>query len=75
MILSHEVNATKPDPKIFKIAIKKAKSKPRDIIYVDDGLNNIKAASKLGINSIQFHSTSQVIDKLKELGINITFQP
>ncbi|MFX1498588.1 MAG: HAD family hydrolase [Promethearchaeota archaeon] len=61
-ILSHEIHLTKPDPAIFKLAIKKAKCKPEEILFIDDGLNNVKAAKALKINAIKFND----IKKLKE---------
>ncbi|MFW9771008.1 MAG: HAD family hydrolase [Promethearchaeota archaeon] len=61
-ILSHEIHLTKPDPAIFKLAIKKAKCKPEEILFIDDGLNNVKAAKALKINAIKFND----IEKLKE---------
>jgi epoxide hydrolase-like predicted phosphatase len=71
VVLSHEVKITKPNPKIFKNAIKKAKCKPKEIIYIDDGLNNVKAAQEMNINAIKFNSVSEIIKKLKDLGVKV----
>jgi len=70
-ILSHEVHLTKPDPKIFKLAIHKAKCKPNEIIFIDDGLNNIRSAREMGINAIKFVDVNDLIEKLREMGISI----
>ncbi|MFX0032283.1 MAG: HAD family hydrolase [Candidatus Hodarchaeota archaeon] len=61
-ILSHEIQLAKPDPAIFELAIRMAKCRPEEILFVDDGLNNVKAASALKINAIHFNN----IEKLKE---------
>ena len=61
-ILSHEIHLTKPDPAIFELAIRMAKCKPEEILFIDDGLNNVKAASALKIKAIRFNN----IEKLKE---------
>ena len=70
-ILSHEVHLTKPDPKIFEIAIQKAGCEPEDIVFIDDGFNNIRAALELGINGIRFIDIVELTKSLKELNINL----
>ncbi|MHA1803851.1 MAG: HAD family hydrolase [Promethearchaeota archaeon] len=71
LILSFQVHLTKPDPKIFELAIQKAGCKPEEIIYIDDGLNNVRAASNLKINAITFTTHEQLIEKLKKFNIEI----
>jgi epoxide hydrolase-like predicted phosphatase len=71
VVLSHEVKVTKPNPKIFKIAVKKAKCKPKEIIYIDDGLNNIKAAQEMNINAIKYNSVSEITQELEDLGLKL----
>ncbi|MBY9003412.1 MAG: HAD family phosphatase [Candidatus Lokiarchaeota archaeon] len=68
-ILSHEVHLTKPDSKIFEIAIQKAGCAPEEIVFVDDGFNNIRAASELGITGIRFVDIDELIKSLNELNI------
>jgi glucose-1-phosphatase len=69
-ILSHEVHLTKPDNKIFEIAIQKSGCRPEEIVFIDDGFNNIRAASELGINGIRFVDINELIRSLHELNIN-----
>ncbi|MFW9971731.1 MAG: HAD family hydrolase [Candidatus Odinarchaeota archaeon] len=68
-ILSHEIHLVKPNPKIFEYAIKKAGCKPKQIIYIDDGLNNIRAASKLGIRGIKYSNINELIKELKSYNL------
>jgi len=68
-ILSHEVHLTKPDSKIFEIAIQKAGCKPEEIVFIDDGFNNIRAALELGIIGIRFVDIDELIKSLHELNI------
>jgi putative hydrolase of the HAD superfamily len=70
-ILSHEIHLTKPDPEIFKYAIKKAKCKPKEIVFIDDGLNNIRAALELGINCIRFTNHDELIKELENKNIKL----
>jgi len=68
-ILSHEVHMTKPDNKIFKYAIEKARCKPEEIVFIDDGINNVRTARKLGIIGIKFTNKKDLIKELKNLEI------
>ncbi len=69
LILSHEIHITKPDPKIFQYAIEKAQCKPEEILYIDDGLNNVRSARGLGIIGINFNGIEDLFEELKKLGI------
>ncbi|MBD3211899.1 MAG: HAD-IA family hydrolase [Candidatus Lokiarchaeota archaeon] len=71
LILSHEVHITKPNHKIFQIAIEQANCEPEEILYIDDGLNNVKSARELGIKGLNFTDTKDLISKFEELGIHI----
>ena len=71
LILSFEVHLTKPDPRLFKLAIQKARCKPEEIVFIDDGLNNIRSARELGIIAIKFTNLEDLINELKSLKINL----
>jgi putative hydrolase of the HAD superfamily len=69
LILSHETHLIKPNPKVFEYAVKKAGCKPKQIIFIDDGLNNVKSAKELGINGIKYTNSKQLSKELKKLNI------
>ena len=71
LILSHEIHLTKPDPKIFQYAIEKANCKPEEILFIDDGLNNVRSANGLGIIGIHFNGVEDLYLQLKNYGIEI----
>lgn len=71
LILSHEVHMTKPDKEIFQYAIKKAGCKPEEIIFIDDGLNNIRSARELGFVGIKFINNEELIKELRNLNVEI----
>ena len=72
LILSHEIHLIKPNPKIFEYAIQKAKCKPTQIVFIDDGLNNIRAAQEFGIHGIKFTTKDDLIKELLKLGIKVS---
>lgn len=69
LVLSYREKVSKPDPKIFKTTIKRARCKPKEILYIDDGLNNVRVAKDLGINGIKFTSLEELERDLKALSI------
>lgn len=69
LILSHEVHMTKPDKKIFEYTIEKAGCKPEEIVFIDDGINNVRAARELGIIGIKFTNKEDLVKELKNLQI------
>ncbi|MFX1280009.1 MAG: HAD family hydrolase [Promethearchaeota archaeon] len=68
-ILSHEVHLTKPDKKIFEFTIEKAGCNPDEIVFIDDGINNIRAAGELGIIAIKFSNEEELIKELEKLKV------
>lgn len=69
LILSHEVHMTKPDKKIFEYTIEKAGCKPEEIVFIDDGINNVRVARELGIIGIKFTNKEDLVKALKNLQI------
>lgn len=69
LILSHEIHLIKPNPKIFELVIKKSGCKPEEIVYIDDGLNNIRSAKEFGIYGIKFTNEEDLIKEFKNLQI------
>lgn len=47
--LSHEIMMRKPDAAIFNFVLSKNKLKPEECLFIDDTIENIEAASALGI--------------------------
>lgn len=69
---SSNIRLTKPDPKIYKLVLRKLGSKPENTAYIDDDMNNVKAARKLGIHAIQFDGNIvKLLTALNKLGIKV----
>lgn len=58
-VLSYQIDAVKPDPKIFLAAIEKANCLPEECFFTDDRSGNIEGAQSVGINALQFISAEQ----------------
>ena len=53
-IASCDVQLLKPDPEIFRLSLAKAQVEPRHTFYVDDLLENVEVAKKLGMDALIF---------------------
>jgi epoxide hydrolase-like predicted phosphatase len=70
-VFSHEVGIAKPDATIYELTLKKVGVQPEQAFFVDDRVENIAAANKLGIKGIHFQSASQLQNDLRSLGVSI----
>lgn len=69
VVLSQEVGMQKPDSKIYKYLLKKLGIKAEEAFFVDDNVDNVKAAAKLGIKAILFKNVKQLEIELERLGV------
>src|SRR5688500_16718953 len=67
IIISAEVGAAKPEPKIFQIALEQFGVKPNEAVFVDDFLINIEGCEKVGIRGIHFKDPESTLQQLKKL--------
>ena len=67
--LSYQVNAMKPQEKIFRAVLESANCRPDECFYTDDIEEYITAAKKLGIDGETFTGTSQLLSHLEQRGI------
>jgi len=67
---SYNVGFKKPDQRIFFEALKITSSKPEETLFIDDSLENIRAAKQMGIKTIMFNNFEQFLPQYKKY-INI----
>lgn len=70
-VLSYKVGYTKPNPLIYLHAIKKAKTFPSQMLYIDDLPEFVRAAKLFGIKSIQYKNFEKLKEDLKRFKIKI----
>jgi len=71
VIFSYEVGLRKPEKGIYKLALRRLGTKPKETLYFDDKLEFVTAARKLGINAFQFKSVMQFKKILKKFNITV----
>lgn len=69
LIISCDVGMRKPNPKIYKLILKKMKLPIKQTLFIDNQEWNIKPAKKLRMNVILFENTTQLIKDLEKFGI------
>ena len=65
-ISSHQVGLCKPDPKMYLIALDRLGVSPDSVMFFDDALANVAAASALGIRAFQVEGVEGVQSRLIE---------
>lgn len=68
-VLSYEVGACKPDPRIFEAAAERAGVAAADIFYVDDLAANVAGARAAGLDAVQYVSPAQLVEDLRARGV------
>lgn len=64
-VLSCDIKAIKPDPKMFEEILHKYQLDPANCIFLDDVKDNTKMAESLGIKAYQVKHRSDVVDILQ----------
>lgn len=76
IIVSADVKSTKKTRKIFEVALDKCGCKAEECLFIDNTPNNLEIPKEMGFATIYYesctHDLNYLLDKLKELGINIS---
>ena len=69
-VLSHQVGAMKPSPRIYETAIAKSGCEPGECFFTDDIAQYVEAARAVGIDAVQFESAGQIEHELRTRGVD-----
>lgn len=67
---SHLIRRLKPDPDIFRFACEDLGFEPHEIIFFDDGEENVSGAERFGLSAYKVHNPNQISAKLADLGLS-----
>jgi len=68
-VLSFDFGATKPQPEIFREALRAGGAAAGRTVFIDDLPANVEAAVRLGMNGIIFKDAGDLTVRLKGLGV------
>ncbi len=66
VVISCEVGLAKPDPRIFRLCLERLGLPPHETLFVDDRLDNVEAAARVGLRTLQFEGRD-ALDRLRAL--------
>ena len=64
LIISAEVKMVKPDPHIFHLALERLGVQPAETVFIDDIIENVEAARRVGLFAIQYQNMPQTLAEL-----------
>jgi len=71
IIASCYFGVRKPDERIFKEMLRRLKVNPEEAVFIDNQIENVEGAAKLGIHAILFTNADKLKEDLKDLGIKV----
>lgn len=71
LLLSYEIGIEKPDAAAYRILIDTLALPPSSIVFIDDKVENVAAASRCGLRAIVFRDGVALLDELRALGVAI----
>jgi epoxide hydrolase-like predicted phosphatase len=67
ILYSWRVEMLKPNKDIFELAVRELKVQPEEILFIDDKLEHVGGAQQVGMKTLLFDETENVILKIREL--------
>lgn len=64
---SCELGIAKPDPAIYTYTCEKLRVAPQEALFLDDKIENVEAARRVGLHAIQFKNIEQLRSELEAL--------
>ncbi len=68
-VLSFEVGAVKPDPRIYREAVARASCPAEECLFIDDIKSYVEAAQQIGMQAVQFCGVAQLERDLRAHGV------
>lgn len=66
LIISAEIHKIKPNSEFYKYILDKYNIDSKELLFVDDNIDNINAAKKLGINTIKVEKHTDLIEEISK---------
>lgn len=70
IILSCDVKCRKPDREIYEIAVKRLNLEPKEILFIDNKIDYLVPAERLGMKVELFENSYQITERLEEILYN-----
>ena len=67
LYISCEIGLRKPDPEIFNLFLNESGFRPEECLFIDDGVDNIESARRLGFNGHVYHNPEDLKEYLDKM--------
>jgi putative hydrolase of the HAD superfamily len=64
LVWSYQLGIAKPDPAIYRHTLRELGTQPEETLFIDDKLENVEAARKLGIRAILYTNVERLREEL-----------
>lgn len=64
VLISAEIHKVKPNHDFYEYILNKFNLKPKELLFLDDNIDNINAANILGINTIKVNKNTNLFDEI-----------
>ena len=71
VFVSSRIGFIKPQPQIYEHALAALGCQPEQCLFIDDAVSNVEGANKVGIDTILYRSYSQLVEDLRQKGVEI----
>lgn len=71
VLLSHQIEARKPEPAAFTALAERLGVKPAEVVFIDDIAANVAGARAAGMEAIKYHSYHDLLQQLRKLGVKV----
>lgn len=72
LYISAELNMVKPESEYYKYILDDQNITPNELLFLDDSVENVDGASKLGINTIKVDKSTNMFNEIKKFMDNLT---
>ena len=66
ILISAEINKIKPNLDFYNYILEKFKLEPKELLFLDDNIDNIRGAEKLGINTIKVNKDTDLYSEISK---------
>jgi putative hydrolase of the HAD superfamily len=72
VFVSSDLGARKPDPEAFRLVAHRMGFEPEEVLFFDDGLENVEGARRAGMQSVEVVSIRDVHRALSSIGLTVS---
>lgn len=71
IVLSGEHGCSKPDERLYRIALQRIPIPTENLVFVDDSVKNVRGSEEIGLRALLFTGADRLRNDLKALGVKL----